>query len=119
MRGEIDLKRSIIAIALIVMPSPAFAGAVDKFDKRRPEIEGHVNKSMYDIERCLLHMDRVTMPFVYRQPDRPDDTMLIWQGADNMISDRVDLKRDGDGTFVRSWMGNKAVRECMPLSDRP
>jgi len=115
------MKRVRISIALLMMvlSVPAFAGAVDKFDKRVAEIEGFVAQRMFDIERCLINMDRATVPWIYRQPDRPDETLLLWPAGDNTIGARIDLKRQGDGTFVRIWMNNAEVRRCAPLSKNP
>jgi hypothetical protein len=109
----------LFAVAALAFSHPAFAGAVDKFDKRPAEIEGYVAQSMFDIERCLINMDRATVPWIYRQPDRPDDTLMLWPAGDNTIGARIDLKRQGNGTFVRIWMNNAEVRRCAPLSQNP
>lgn len=108
-----------IALAIGLLSSPVLAGAVDKFDKRPPVIEGYVAQNMYDIERCLINMERATVPWIYRQPDRPDDTLLLWHAGDNTIGARVDLKRQGNGTLVRIWMNNSEVRRCAPVTVSP
>lgn len=57
----------------------------------------------------------MSVPYVYRQPDRPDDVMLIWQGTPGLTKARVDLKRVGNRTFVKAWMDNDAARECASI----
>lgn len=112
------MRRLLLALVIASYPAPALSGAVDKFDSKTPEIEGYVDRSMFEIERCLINMNRITVPYVYRQPDRPDDAMLLWTGADVAVAARADLKRQGTGTYVRMWMGNAEVRRCAPVTNR-
>lgn len=111
--------RGFLVVAIGLLSSPALAGAVDKFDKKPPEYEGYSARSIHDVERCLINMERVTVPYVYRQPDRPDDTMLLWTGASVNVAARIDLKRQGEGTFVRMWMGSKEAHQCAPVTASP
>ena len=109
------MHKCVSAMIALAVSSTALAGAVDKFDSKKPEIDGYVNQGMFDIERCLINMDRVTIPTVYRQPDRPDETMLLWTGASVNVAARADLKRQGTGTYVKMWMGNSEARRCAPV----
>lgn len=91
-------------------------GQVAKFDARKPEIEYDSVAPAGDVERCLISW--AAPPVVYRQPDRPDDAMIVWSGvslsAGNAAA-RVDLHRSAAGaTHVRAWLPAKVVEACAP-----
>src|SRR5690606_8208467 len=97
---------------------PAAAQSVAKWESKQPSVAGYVDQSMFDIERRLIHIDRMSVPYVYRQPDRPDFVMLIWQGRPGVTKARADLSRAGAGTTVKIWMDNDEARRCAPISLR-
>ncbi|WP_294358481.1 hypothetical protein [uncultured Sphingomonas sp.] len=93
------------------------AGPIAKFQSRPPLAEYDSAVQAGDVERCLIDLPQAPAPSVYRQPDRPDDVMLIWFKAPEVggaILYRVDLHRTATGTHVRSWMPAKQVAECAP-----
>jgi hypothetical protein len=88
-----------------------------KFEARALAADYRSPAKLEDIERCLLDMNGWLIPNVYRQPDRPDDVMLIWLGggaAAGIAAARIDLHRDLNGTHVRSWMPAKQALVCAP-----
>lgn len=102
---------------LIALMLVAASGPVSKFDSKAPLAEYDSVRKLEDVERCLLDMSGQFAPTVYRQPDRPDDVMLLWSKpaeAAGITAFRLDLHRTPAGTHVRSWMPAKQVAECAP-----
>ncbi|WP_455156025.1 hypothetical protein [Sphingomonas zeae] len=90
-------------------------GQIAKFDDRKPEATYVSAKPMEDVERCLVR--QLAPPNVYRQPDRPDDVMIVWLSggpASGNAAARVDLHRTGNSTAIRSWLPKKFVEPCAP-----
>lgn len=50
-------------------------GQVAKFDTRQPVSDYVSTAKIEDVERCLIKA--VAPPQVYRQPDRPDEVMIV------------------------------------------
>ncbi|WCT73921.1 hypothetical protein PQ455_01425 [Sphingomonas naphthae] len=93
------------------------AGPISKFDDHGLSADYVSRAKLEDVERCLMDMKGWLIPNVYRQPDRPDDVMLIWIGgglAGGIAAARVDLRREIAGTHIRSWMPAKQVEACAP-----
>ncbi len=90
-------------------------GQVGKFEGRRPDAEYVTQTPVEDVERCLIRSG--SPPQVYRQPDRPNDVMLVWTAAgvsSGNAAGRVDLSRRPAGTAVRAWFSSKVVEGCAP-----
>lgn len=105
--------KTTIILAIAFVAGPALAGPLSKFD-RRPPVADYVSAlRLEDIERCLSDMDNQPVPIAFRQPDRPDEVKLLW-AAGSGVDSRIDLRRDGAGTHVRSWMGAKQALNCAP-----
>lgn len=91
------------------------AGQVAKFEGRAPEVQYLSRTPLEEVERCLIRIG--SPPQVYRQPDRPDDVMIVWTAsgvAAGNAAARVDLNRSQNGTAVRAWLSGKAVEACAP-----
>ncbi|WP_426255812.1 hypothetical protein [Sphingomonas sp. DC2300-3] len=106
-----------IAVGVIaaLLAAEAGAGPLSKFDAKAPEFEMTSTKQMGDIERCLIDLNGVPAPNVYRQPDRPDDVTILWlaNGAFNGTAlGRADLRRTPSGTTVKLWLKDKSARLC-------
>ena len=120
--GETDsmigtTKAMTIAI-FITTSSQVMAGGINKFDSKAPEINAVSSKNIYDIERCLIHMDRISIPYVYRQPDRPNEVMLIWQSNGQTTVSRADLKKVDSGTHVRIWTASNEAHDCVGVTGK-
>lgn len=106
-------------IAIIAATLLAFGhedGPISKFNNNRPDFEGHSAVQMYDIERCLIDLDgKLGAPTVYRQPDRPDRETLLW-GDKSRTLRRIDLRKDGDGTYVTAWHPRDDAAKCAGLA---
>lgn len=114
------MKRIAIAIAIAVLAGSTAAHAeyedpISKFDNKPPKAEYVSPLGMFDIERCLIDL-QYPVPNVYRQPDRPDDVMIVWSGQSivGVANSRVDLKRVAGGTAVKSWVSLEKVSSCAP-----
>lgn len=93
------------------------AGPIAKFETRTPVAEYDTSAKLEDVERCLIDLAQGPAPSVYRQPDRPDDVMLIWFKAPEVGSGivyRLDIHRTATGAHIRSWMPAKQAIDCAP-----
>lgn len=102
---------------LVALMLFAASSQVGKFDDRPAELDYASARPMEDIERCLIR--QLSPPQVYRQPDRPDDVMLVWLAAGvsaGNAAGRVDLHRQGKITRVKAWLDRKYVAQCAPSS---
>lgn len=92
-------------------------GPVSKFNDHKVTAEYESHRTMEDVERCLIDLDGPGLPFVYRQPDRPDNTLLLWTTKGPLsapVTGRVDLRRTPGGVVVKSWIPEKWIRQCAP-----
>lgn len=101
-------------IAFFAGASSYAAGPISKFEEKKPDLELISAVSIFDIERCLTDMDGWPVPFIYRQPDRPDETNILWVSTYGQTMARAHLKKAGEGAAVRIWKsaGNQA-RSCV------
>jgi len=104
--------RLLIMLGAIAATS-AIAGPLSKFDKKPPVASYSSRADLYDIERCLIDMDMQTPPFVYAQPDRPDQVTLVWESAASAVG-RTDLKREDKATHITTWSHAAQVQACAP-----
>lgn len=92
----------IMMLAAVVALS---GGPIGKFETRTPVADYETPAKMEDVERCLVLMDAGAPPTVYKQADRPNDTMLVWMKVGEFYGvpgARLDLHRTAAGTHVRS-----------------
>jgi|GEM_PF-6686788 len=88
------------------------AGPISKFEAKPPLNTIESRRPMEDVERCLIDMDGLLAPNVYRQPDRPDHVTLIWKSPNGISVGRVDIKRVVLGSVLTSWFPAKQVNAC-------
>ncbi|WP_156361279.1 hypothetical protein [Sphingomonas sp. Leaf257] len=101
----------MLLIALMALAE----GQVAKFDGRTPDAEYVTARSSAEVERCLIRQGYP--PQVYRQPDRPEDVMIVWTAggmAAGTAAARVDLHSSGTSTSIKSWLSQKVVEQCAP-----
>lgn len=101
----------IIAGLTATLAGAANAGPVSKFEKKEP-VNLRSQRPAGDIERCLIDLDGWLAPNVYRQPDRPGQTTLLWSTHEGVSVARVDLEQIDGVTAVRAWGLEKQVRGC-------
>lgn len=102
-----------IAVAIAMLA----AGPVSKFDNNRPSADYLTLTKLEDVERCLIDLDGPGLPQVFRQPDRPDDVMLLWTAKGPLsapVMHRVDLHRTNNGTSIKAWIIQKWIMTCAP-----
>lgn len=91
-------------LLLALLPLQAVAGPISKFDDKKPDIETVSTVALFDLERCLTDMDGWPVPLIYRQPDRPDETNMIWlHPSYGTALARAHLKKVESGVSVRIW----------------
>jgi hypothetical protein len=111
--GESRAARLAFTACLLLAASTVTAGPVSKWTDAKIAFEGHSKKQIFDIERCLLDWGRYGFPFIYRQPDRPDDAMLLFSSGTGVATGRIDLKHVDAGTHVRSWFPRNEIEQCL------
>lgn len=62
----------------LISTSALLAADIGKLNQREPDITVTSNKTIFEIERCIIEIDGVGIPSVYRQPDRPDKTQIAY-----------------------------------------
>ena len=98
--------RTTSALCVMMMATSVSAGPISKFGDREPNASFVTSRAAGDIERCLIDVDGVMAPHVYRQPDRPDAVQIIYPGgfpAGVKSVARVDLADAAAGTKVSIW----------------
>ena len=99
-------------ILLAVWSSAAQAFDLGKLLKEKPDGEFTSPKSVYDIERCLLLRDWRDPVFLYRAPDRPEESLVYFTGGFNETR-AIELRRADGGTQVRVHsIAVEKVKEC-------
>jgi hypothetical protein len=106
------LKKIIILSSIALMPLPAVAGPISKFDEKKPDIEQVSTVPLFDLERCLIDMDDYQGAFIYRQPDRPHEVNILWVWTESRFTiARVHLKVVDGGVGVRVWIKGNLPRK--------
>lgn len=78
------------------------AGPISKFQDDEPDVKTNSVVSLFDLERCLTDMDGWPVPFIYRQPDKPDEVNILWVVNAKTVG-RAYLKKFSDGVEVTIW----------------
>ncbi|MBY0621687.1 hypothetical protein [Sphingomonas ursincola] len=104
---------ALAAIALTA-PIPAFAdGPISKWDDRLPDFDYVSRVSLYDFERCIVDSEGWRIPHILRQPDRPDQAMLLYMD-DSGVAGRIDLVVKDGLLHIKGWKAPKRVTTCAP-----
>lgn len=104
--------------AAFLFSSVVNADGIGSVRKKPPEFAVTVALNLFDIERCVIDTDNIGKPWVYRQPDRPDDVMLVWESSDLGAATVLEMHRDGNSTTMKFWGRNKARRKAQPCIGR-
>lgn len=114
------MKRIAFAIFISALTCVSAASADDTggVRKKTPEFTATVPVNMYDVERCVIDTDNIGKPWVYRQPDRPNDVMLVWESSDFGNATVLEMHKEGGTTTMKFWGRNKAWRKAQPCIGR-
>ncbi|QDM40637.1 hypothetical protein [Altererythrobacter sp. TH136] len=75
--------------------------------KKPPEFTAEVaGPSIFDLERCVIEYVNIGKPWVYRQPDRPGEVMLVWDSREFGNTTILELKGT-EKVAARFWGKNK------------
>lgn len=108
------LLRLALAVAFLTAPIAAIAGPISKWDSKKPDFDYSSRVSLYDFERCILDADGWPMPMVYRQPDRPNEALIMYFDTYGTAGGRIDLKQADGLLRIKAWKGPKAITSCAP-----
>jgi hypothetical protein len=112
-------RKSLIAATLLATISvPALGADVAGLMKTQPVFSVQTNKNMYDLERCMIEVDAPIMPHVYRQPDRPQRTLFVWDGGGGVGGVSAAAQLDGaENAKITFWGREKILRRIQPCID--
>lgn len=111
------VKLAAVALGLAVS-GPAVASDVAGLLKTQPVFSSQTGKNMYALERCMIEVDAPIMPHVYRQPDRPQRTLIVWDGGGGVGGVSAALQLDGiENAKVTFWGREKILRRIKPCLD--
>ena len=111
----------IAALCCAVAAAPSHAEDVTGLMRTKPVFTVSTDRRMYDLERCMIGVDAPVMPFVYRQPDRPDQALFVWDGNGGGLGGvaaaaRIDGVEHATLTF---WGREKILRRIKPCVGLP
>ena len=101
----------------LALTSPTTVQAADLGGllKTQPDFAQTTNKKLYDLERCMIEVDAPIMPIVYRQPDRSERAMLVWDGGGGVGGVSAAVQIDGlVNAKVTFWGRDKILRRIRP-----
>jgi hypothetical protein len=87
-------------------------GPVSKFDGMKADFAATSAKDIFEVERCLIDLRDQRAPLVYRQPDRPSESTIIWTILDGQAASRITLSKASGGTKITGWRTPKGARGC-------
>lgn len=106
---------SLLGLAISLSVTPASAFDLGKIRNSPPDDVVESSRNIFDIERCMIDVDAVSVATVYRQPDRPKEVTLAWWTA--IV---VTMEQAGNGTLVelrfQSPGGRKARKRLLACS---
>jgi len=86
-------------IVVLALASPISAADIGKLRSKPVDLVLESSKHIFEVERCLIESDGPGVPSVYRQPDRPDFTMIAYsQGIGVPLL--VELSKTNTGTRI-------------------
>jgi hypothetical protein len=114
-RPMTNLKIAGLALLATTIPAIGYAADLGGLLKTQPVFAETTDKKLYDLERCMIEVDAPIMPIVYRQPDRPQRAMLVWDGGDGIGGVSAAAQLDGlENTKVTFWGREKILRRIKP-----
>lgn len=111
------MKYLLLLLPLIAISSAASADAIGSVRQKTPEFTATISLDLFDVERCMIETDNIGKPWVYRQPDRPNSVMLVWESSD--FGNATILEMNGRNPIeIKFWGRNKAWRKVQPCIGR-
>lgn len=109
------MKRVLCGIVLVCVATSAQADRIGENRAKKPEFTAEVSLNLFDVERCVIENNNIGKPWVYRQPDRPEEVMLAWESRE--FGNTTVLEMKGlQQIKLRFWGKNKiwdTVLECI------
>ena len=68
----------ISVLGALLSTSAVLAADIGKLNQKEPDQIVSSTKTIFDIERCIIEVDALGVPAVYRQPDRPNKTQIAY-----------------------------------------
>ena len=109
------MKWVLLGAITICVGTSAKADRIGEIRAKEPEFTAEVSVDLFDIERCVIEDNNIGKPWVYRQPDRPDEVMLAWESREFGNTTVLEMK-GSQRVSIRFWGKNKiwdTVQECI------
>jgi hypothetical protein len=104
-----------MAAAFAVTFGHAVAADLTGLMKTNPVASQTTSKGLYDLERCMIGVDGPSMPYIYRQPDRPERVTVVWDGTGGMGGVSAAAQIDNlENARVTFWGREKILRRITP-----
>lgn len=111
------MKRIVVASMLLFTAGPALADSIGAARAKPPEFTAEVALNAFDVERCIIDADTIGKPWIYRQPDRPNEVMIVWESSDLGAATVLEM-RGLNPIQMKFWGRNKAWRKVQPCIGR-
>ncbi|MFZ1742661.1 MAG: hypothetical protein WAT93_07395 [Pontixanthobacter sp.] len=111
------MRKFALALGCLILASPAFADDIGGVREKPPEFTAEIELNLFDVERCIIDTDNIGKPWVYRQPDRPNEVMLVWESSDFGNATVLEMKGLNRIT-MKFWGRNKVWRKVQPCIGR-
>ena len=95
------------SLLLLCCSTGALAFDLGKIRREPPDDQFVSAVPMFDIERCAIEVDAISVPTVYRQPDRPDQEMMVWVTA--IV---LEMESTSAGTLVKTHFQSPGGRKA-------
>lgn len=109
-RPKRKLKLFIGIITAVFITFPTVAADIGKLNQKEPDLTVTSKKTIFEIERCIIEIDALGIPSVYRQPDQPDKTQIAYSlgtGVPLLIA----LMKLEDGSKIEIRRGTIGLRK--------
>ncbi|QXQ06833.1 hypothetical protein KX816_01840 [Sphingosinicellaceae bacterium] len=112
---KVSYKHWIIGCMTLV-PFSAYAEDLPGLMKSKAVYSGVTTHKMYDLERCMINVDAPIMPQIYRQPDRAERVLIVWDGSGGGLGGvSAAVQIDGiERSKVTFWGREKILRRIQP-----
>ena len=103
------MKPSLIILAVFIS-TPAIAYDLTKVMSGKPEARFQSQRSLFEIERCIVMLDLPAQPSVYRTPDKPFESIVHFGTITPMA---IQLLQKSDTVDVIIWNGSKFAKRVL------
>ena len=112
------MKWLVLGAIAICLGTSARADKISEIRAQDAEFTAQAELNLFDVERCVIENNNIGKPWVYRQPDRPNEVMLAWESREFGNTTVLDMK-GMQKISLRFWGKDKiweTVQDCIGQS---